>query len=219
MRMGFDIGGTKIAGGIMDEEGHILARRTAAFPKENQEAAAADLLVSMGEELLQELNLPQSRLTGVGAAVPGRLDPARSRVLYAYNLNFFDFPLKSILSARFPGLPVRLLNDAEAATLAEWKAGALKHCKTALLLTLGTGVGGGLILNGSPFSGGLGHGVEPGHVTLNREGPLCTCGNPGCAETLVSAARLARQGYGNAKALIDAARQGDKKPAASLKNT
>lgn len=213
VRMGFDIGGTKIAAGIIDGEGLIRARRTAAFPKKNQETAAVDLLSSLAEEMLEELHIKLTDLAAIGAAVPGRLNRDRSRILYAYNLNFFDLPLHSILSARFPGVPVRLLNDAEAATLAEWKAGSLKGCRTAILLTLGTGVGGGLILNGSPFFGGLGHGVEPGHMILEKGGILCTCGTPGCAETLVSASRLARQGYGNAKNLIDAARKQDKKAA------
>ena len=208
MHLGFDIGGTKIAGGIVDESGSILERASMPFPKETPQMLI-DCLESMTGHLLEKAGLEFQVLSSVGAAVPGQLDPAHASVRHAYNLNLFDFPLKKLLQERLDGLPVFLANDADAATLAEWQAGALQGCGTGVLLTLGTGLGGGLILNGALFQGGLSHGTEPGHMTLALGREVCTCGNSGCAETLCAASWFHRCGFENAKAAEEAAKRGD----------
>jgi predicted NBD/HSP70 family sugar kinase len=98
------------------------------------------------------------------------------------------------MQSHFPVVPVYLANDANAAALAELHAGVFKEVKTAILLTLGTGIGGGIILNGRMFNGGMGNGVELGHMVLAQGGPICTCGTRGCLETLCTATWLVQQG-------------------------
>lgn len=192
MYLGFDIGGTNIAGGVVARDGSLLAHGSRPFPHGKGPDAAADAVAAMAEELSSTVGggLAES----VGVALPGSLDPERKTVIHAHNIDFHQVPFWELLQARFPGKSVSLLNDGDAAALAELLFGALRGCKTGILLTLGTGLGGGLVLDGRLFSGGLGHGTEPGHIALAHDGEACTCGNRGCAEALCSAGWLARAG-------------------------
>lgn len=230
MQIGFDIGGSKIAAGIVNDDKKILARREIPFPQGKQYVEIVSTMVTMAKALVEDVEGTLAELRSVGVSVPGTIDRQGERVINAHNLGFHDVPLKEALSALLPGMEIRLANDANAATLAELHAGALRGCRTAVLLTLGTGVGGGLILGGKMFNGGLGHGVELGHMCLQHDGPLCTCGNHGCVETLCNAPWLIQQGrmaieehphslmatksagseHGlNAKMVIDSAKEGD----------
>ena len=129
--------------------------------------------------MLAETGIAESMLECIGIAVPGSITPDGQLVLDAYNLGFHNEPLKERIQAHFPGIPVALGNDADAAVLAELHKGALQGCKTAALYTLGTGIGGGFILNGKMFRGGRGNGIEPGHGVLVDGGEACTCGVKG----------------------------------------
>lgn len=211
MQIGFDIGGSKIAAGIVSDDKKILARREIPFPQGKQYMEIVSTMVTMAKALVEDVDGTLAELRSVGVSVPGTIDRQGERVINAHNLGFHDVPLKEALSALLPGMEIRLANDANAATLAELHAGALRGCRTAVLLTLGTGVGGGLILGGKMFNGGLGHGVELGHMCLQHDGPLCTCGNHGCVETLCNAPWLIQQGRmaTNAKMVIDSAKEGD----------
>ena len=231
-QIGFDVGGSKIAGGVVDDGLKILARRSIPFPKGEDYREVASRMAGMVRELAGEMEMSPDDFKSIGAAVPGSLDPEKERVIHAYNLQFHNAPFREALQSHFPSIPVYLANDADAAALAELYAGAFRGCKTAALLTLGTGVGGGLILCGKMFTGGMGHGVELGHIPLNYDGKeTCTCGNRGCIETLCSATWLNRQGKKaakkhpdcliaarakgrvaavNAKVVIDCAKEGDK---------
>ncbi len=230
LRIGFDIGGTNIAAGAVDEGNRIVARRNEPFPKGKPYQEAVALVESMTKELVLAAGGTVKDLASIGIAIPGNIHKPTGTIIGAHNLKFYDVPFKAAVGERFPATPVFLINDANAATLAEFHMGALRGCRTGVLLTLGTGVGGGLVLCGEIFNGGLGHGVELGHMCIDMEGPLCTCGNKGCVETLCSATWLKEQGlkaFGedphgaigkgargrgeavDAKVVIDAARAGD----------
>ncbi len=215
LRIGFDIGGTNIDVGAVDEANQVVARRRRPFPKGSSYLEVIRIMESLVHELLQEADATTNEPASIGIAVPGSIDGPAGTIISAHNLGFYNVPIKAAVGDRFPATPVFLINDANAATLAEFRMGALRDCRTGILLTLGTGVGGGLIQCGEVFEGGLGHGVELGHMCIDRNGPLCTCGNKGCVETLCSATWLAEQGkkeiseFADAKFVIDSAKAGD----------
>ena len=207
-KIGFDIGGTNIAAGLISDEGTLLKKGSLPFPQDKD----FEKVLSTCEQLVKALEEGNEPVESVGVAVPGSLDATASIVLNAFNLGFCNTPLKDILAERL-GKKVFLINDADAAVLAEHRIGSLKGCTDAFMITLGTGLGGGLILNDKLYRGGRGHGSEPGHLILYNGGRRCTCGNDGCAECYCSATRLMTDGksYGwtTAKAVIDAAKAGD----------
>ena len=147
---------------------------------------------AVGELIAPDIAMEQ--IDSVGVVVPGSIDRTQSIVLDAHNLGFHNVPFKQYLQAQFPETPVHLANDADGAALAELGRGAFVGCKTAVLLTLGTGVGGGVILGGKMFSGGEGRGIELGHMCLVNGGKECTCGNRGCIEAHCSATALKLSG-------------------------
>ena len=217
LRLGFDIGGTNIAAGLVNDSYQIMHQDSRPFPRGQNAAAVADCVLSLTEALCLRAKVSARALAGVGVAIPGSLDPSGETVLNAYNLDFHNVPFRQMVQDRMPQLRVTLCNDANAATLAEHRAGSLRGCMTAALLTLGTGVGGGLILGGRLFNGGRNSGVEPGHIPLRIRGRVCSCGNSGCLECYCSATRLAVDGgplgFDDAKQVIDAAKLGDPKAA------
>ena len=230
LHLGFDVGGTKVAAGLVDEDSKIAAKLSRPFPKGTDGASFAAFLRSMAEELCREAGIPVEDLPRVGVALPGTLDGSRETVIHAHNLGFHQLPLAGLLRQVFPESEVYLLNDADTATLAELRAGALRGCQNGILLTLGTGLGGGVVSRGELFCGGLGRWVELGHMQLYRGGRRCSCGQRGCAERYCSATALAEAGRraisrtpesllarlakglpekAGAKAVVDCAREGD----------
>lgn len=209
IQIGFDIGGTNIKAGVLDDQYNVLAEDTRPFPRgENYEV----VLETMEEMVFQLLTLAKAKyeeISTIGVAVPGTLDANNEIVIHAYNIGFHNLPLKTLLEKKFTGIPLFLANDANTAALGELYNGAFVGCKTAALITLGTGIGGGLILCGKLFNGGMGHGVELGHMRLIHDGPLCTCGNRGCVETVCSAKFFEDQGL-TPKGVMDKAKDGDK---------
>ena len=200
VQIGFDIGGSKIAAGIVNKENKIIARKELPFPTGKPYTAIAGIMAQMVDELLKTARIPEEEVESIGMSVPGEIDAGSGTVINAHNLQFHNVPMREAMREYYPRIPIFLANDANAAALAELYAGALRGSKTAILLTLGTGLGGGVILDGKMFNGGLGHGIEPGHMALLHEGPICSCGNRGCAETLCTATWLIRQGR---KAIIE----------------
>ncbi len=190
-RIGVDIGGTNIALGLLDEELELKDTRSIPFQRGGERVAAR--IAEQARLMLEEAGAGEEDLSCIGVAVPGSIDPAGELVLHAYNLDFHNEPLRARIAAHFPGVPVALANDADAAVLAELYKGALQGCKTAGLYTLGTGIGGGFIIGGRLFRGGRGNGIEPGHVVLVDGGEMCTCGLAGCVESYCSATALIRQ--------------------------
>jgi len=222
-QIGIDIGGTSIKIGLVDETLNIVRRTGLPFQCIGGENVAAQIAAAILELLSPDLNIKD--VESVGVVLPGSIDKEQSTVLDAHNLDFHNVPFRKYLQAHFPETPVYLANDADGAALAELGRGAFVGCQTAVLLTLGTGVGGGVIINGKMFSGGTGRGIELGHMCLVNGGEMCTCGNPGCVEAYCSATGLIREGRKaakaspdsklantddmNAKFIIDCARKGD----------
>jgi glucokinase len=209
IQIGFDIGGTNIKAGAMDDQLNILAENVRPFPRGKNHEVVIDIMKGMVSELLSIAECGYNDISSIGVAVPGTLDTTNEIVIHAYNLGFHNLPLKILLEEKFSDTPVFLMNDANAAALAELRKGTFIGCNTAVLLTLGTGVGGGIILGGKLFNGGLGHGVELGHMRLIHNGPLCSCGNFGCIETVCSAKFFENKGL-DVKETIDKAKAGDK---------
>ena len=188
---GFDIGGSHIAGGLYDEDFRLVKKVDEAFPQGRPHEVPA-LVADMARTLCAGIG--RGSLESMGLAVPGSIDRARETVINAYNLGFRDFPLRALVQARFPDAPVLLGNDADLAALAELQAGAFVGAQCAVLLTLGTGLGGGIIINGRLWRGGMGNGCEIGHFIMDMSGVLCTCGVRGCCETRCAASALVREG-------------------------
>lgn len=213
LRFGYDIGGTNIAAGIIDEQNRLIAKNSTKFPRGEGTEAVIAVCAELYRTVLKNAAIAEESVAGVGAAVPGSVSPQDGIVIDAHNLGFHHTPLAAMLSDALKK-PVGLINDADAATLAEHRIGALKGTNTSMMITIGTGIGGGLIVNGELFRGGRGNGTEPGHMVLKNGGRLCSCGINGCAETYCSATRLCKDGavFGKptAKEVIEAAKEGNK---------
>jgi len=192
-RIGIDLGGTNIAVGVVDDRHRIVAEASLpAGAHRPAEQVVADMCRAV-ELALDKAGLTPADCASIGVGAPGTCDPERGVVVRAYNLNWFDVPVCAMLTAHF-GLPARLSNDANCAALAETVAGAAVGCRNMVLITLGTGVGGGIIVDGKIVSGLGGAGGEPGHSLLVLDGEPCTCGRRGCWEVYASATALIRQG-------------------------
>ena len=192
-RIGIDLGGTNIAVGVVDDHHRIVAEASLpAGAHRPAEQVVADMCRAV-ELALDKAGLTPADCASIGVGTPGTCDPERGVVVRAYNLNWFDVPVCAMLTAHF-GLPARLSNDANCAALAETVAGAAVGCRNMMLITLGTGVGGGIIVDGRIVSGLGGAGGEPGHSLLVLDGEPCTCGRRGCWEVYASATALLRQG-------------------------
>lgn len=190
-QIGVDIGGTNIKIGLVDENLEITARSSIPFPQAGGEVVADELAAAI-RALLSSAGVEEGQLDSIGIVIPGSIDPTGRTIIDAYNLGFHGVPFQPMMAERFPNTTVLMANDANGAALAELYKGAFVGCKTAVLFTLGTGLGGGIILNGKMFNGGLNQGVELGHAYLVDDGEYCTCGNHGCMEAYCSATGLVR---------------------------
>ncbi len=200
LNVGIDIGGTNLAGGILGKDCSLLLKRSIPFPGADRPLASIGAIVELIHQLAGAVNIQTDDIAGIGLAVPGSIDYTRKRVINAYNLGYHDFPLTEYLQTHFPGARIDLENDANAAALAEYYFGAFRGAHSGVLITLGTGVGGGMILDDKLFIGGCKNGFELGHVALVDGGEPCTCGNLGCFEAYCSATALIRDGGRAAKA-------------------
>ncbi|GAB3768122.1 glucokinase [Nocardioides ginsengisegetis] len=183
---GVDVGGTKIAGGVVDEDGTVLEELRVESPATDSEAieeAIAGLVAELGSR-------HEIATVGVGAA--GYIDKARAVVMFAPNIAWRNVDLKSELEARVK-LPVVVENDANAAAWGEFTYGAGHDVDDLLLVTVGTGVGGGVVLDGALYRGAFGVGAEIGHMRVVPDGILCGCGNHGCFEQYASGSALVRE--------------------------
>jgi glucokinase len=182
---GIDVGGTKIAGGVVDERGRILATARRESP-----ATDTDAIGQSVADLVAELRSAHD-ITAVGVGAAGFVDSSRSLVMFAPNLAWRDEPLRADLEKRI-GLPVVVENDANAAAWGEFTFGAGEDATDSLLITVGTGVGGGIVLNGELHRGAFGVAAEIGHLRVVPDGRLCGCGNHGCWEQYASGSALVR---------------------------
>lgn len=198
--IGIDIGGTKVAAGVVDADGNVLARARRRTPSRDPEH-----LVDVVSEIVRQL-LSEHEVAAVGVGAAGFVDVARTTVLFAPNLAWRDTPLRDEIAARID-LPVVVENDANAAAWGEYRFGAGEQHPHLVVLTIGTGIGAGLILDGNLYRGGFGIAGEPGHVRVVPGGRQCGCGNLGCWEQYCSGTALVRAAHEIATERPDDARR------------
>ena len=190
--IGIDLGGTKIAVGIVDETGKIVHKNstptyaTLPFPQ------LVERIAQFAKDTVAESPFSMQDISWVGLGTPSCINPKTNLLVNANNLGWRNVPLYDELKQHF-SLPVYIANDAACATLGESVCGAAAKYQNVLMATLGTGVGGGMILNGKLFNGCDGMGVEIGHTKLVYNGLTCTCGKKGCFECYASATALKQQ--------------------------
>ena len=193
--VGIDLGGTNIAAGAMPTDGtREIAMRMAPTHGEEGSDAVAERIVRMIEDVIAqtraETGAERSDFVGVGIGSPGPLDRVRGIVIESPNLGWRNFPLRDVV-AKGVNLPCALDNDANCATLGEWWCGAAKGGRNVVGMTIGTGIGGGLILGGQLFHGVSDVAGEIGHTTIDLNGRHCKCGNYGCLEAYASGPAIA----------------------------
>ncbi|GAB3051133.1 ROK family glucokinase [Virgibacillus ainsalahensis] len=190
--MGIDIGGTTVKIGMINDNGKILKKWEIPTNKSNKGLTIIDDIWESIVDQLEELNVDKSSVLGLGVGAPGFIDGETGHVYEAVNIGWENFDLAELLKKK-SGLPVFVENDANIAVLGEnWK-GAGDQAKNLIAITLGTGVGGGIIANGQILNGENGMAGEIGHITVEADGNLCNCGRRGCLETIVSATGIVRQ--------------------------
>jgi glucokinase len=199
--IGVDLGGTKMAVGVLDDDRRILYRSTAPSAGLHQDEVLATLARELSAAMAAR---PQAAAIGLG--VPCTIDRARGVAINAVNLDLVNVPIRDLVGER-TGLPAFVDNDANVAAIAEHRHGAARGARDAVMLTIGTGIGGGLILDGRPYRGSTGAGAELGHVVIDMDGPPCqgNCPNRGCVEALASGHALAREGRAAAERDPDSA--------------
>jgi glucokinase len=186
LAVGVDIGGTKVAAGVVDEQGVVLARARRLTPSRDPRAVEA----TIAEVVRQLRDVHDVVAVGIGAA--GFVDADRSRVRFAPHLAWRDEPLRDALAGVL-GVPVVVENDANAAAWAEWRFGAGRGESHLVCVTLGTGIGGGMVIDGVPQRGRFGMAGEFGHMVVVPDGRRCECGNRGCLEQYASGNVLGRE--------------------------
>lgn len=190
LSVGIDIGGMSIKTGLVDENGLIIDSKRSITSKDSK--IDVGNIVSDIKTLLHSHSLSEHDIAGIGIGCPGAVSPEKGIVDVFPNLGWYNVPLVEMIKKEF-NLPVRISNDANAAVLAETVYGAAKGFKNVIMFTLGTGVGGGVVIDGKLYEGNDGKGAELGHSTLILGGIPCACGRSGCIECYVSATALIRQ--------------------------
>ncbi len=227
--IGIDLGGTNIAVGVVSEAGSILSEVSVKTLAQRPYQEIVKDMASCVRKALNKAGLTEDDVKAIGIGVPGIATESTGTVLFCPNLNWTNVPVRDELRKYFDK-PVFIGNDADVAALAESCAGVSAGSRCSVMITLGTGVGGGIVINGRPWTGAWGRGGEIGHMTLVPDGVPCTCGNNGCVERYCSATALIRMGKQecfafpdcgilakaggdpdriSAKSVIDAAKEGD----------
>ncbi len=191
-RIGIDLGGTGIKAGIIDENDQIAAYSTRPTEAERPFEQVVESIAAAALDAAEQMQISLADMPCVGIGTPGSVQRKSGRVLRAGNLNWYDVPLREELQKYMP-VPVFVGNDADCAAAGEFIAGAAREYDNVLLFTLGTGVGGGIIIDRKIYSGSDGLGAELGHIPLMYKGEHCTCGIDGCFEAYASVTGLIRQ--------------------------
>ena len=189
--IGIDIGGTSIKGAGITKEGKVLKVFSMPVVKGDSQDATINKLIEAINNYIKEQGFKKEEILGIGLGVPGVMDTKVGVITYSNNLQWYDLPIVEMIE-KGTGLKVKITNDANAAALGEAKYGAGKKYKNIIMVTLGTGVGGGIIIDGKLFEGNLGKGAELGHTVVVIDGEQCSCGRKGCLEAYASATALIR---------------------------
>ncbi|CDF57215.1 ROK family protein [Thermobrachium celere] len=230
MYIGIDLGGTNIAAGLVDDSGKILYTKSTPTLATRGYKAVIDDINKLVKDIIEEAKVEKNEIKAIGIGIPGLADKD-GNVIFCVNLGWENIPLRKMMEEEL-NIPVFIDNDATVAGLAEYEFGSMKGCKNGILLTLGTGIGGGIILNGEVYSGVHGVGSEIGHMIIGENFYNCNCGKNGCFETFASSTaiikytqKLISEGNTdtiilqkvegdlekiNAKVIFDSAKEGDR---------
>ena len=181
-----DVGGTKVLGAIFNEKDEIIYRLKKRSKSEGEDTADVEkVIISVVEEMIKESGIDRSKLNAIASCAPGVIDQAKGIVLFTPNLPWRNYDIAGAMQKKF-GVPFFVGNDVNLGVLGEYKFGAAKGYKNVVGFFPGTGMGGGLILDGKLFTGHQFKAAEYGHMILDPEGPLCGCGQRGCLEAFSS---------------------------------
>ncbi|MBE6062989.1 MAG: ROK family protein [Clostridium butyricum] len=187
--IGVDLGGTNIVVGLVDQDGKIIKSLNRPTKKERGVEPIFDDIFDMCNQLINEFKLDKSNLKGVGIGAPGMIDNKNGIIVYSNNIKVNNFNVREYAKGKLD-FDIEVANDADSAALGEVAAGSAKGCSNAIVVTLGTGVGGGIIIDGKIFAGFYPGGAEIGHIIIEKDGRPCSCGNNGCFEAYSSASAL-----------------------------
>ena len=191
--LAIDLGGTKIIAAIISNQGRVITREYYLTLAEEGPQLVIKRTLSAIDRLLSLGKIDSSQLNSISIAAAGAIDFGKGLVTLSPNLpGWYDIPLRDLIKEKYR-VNTLLINDASAAALGEHRFGAGKGVNNLILLTLGTGIGGGIIINGKLYSGPCGSAGEIGHMTIDVNGPRCSCGNIGCLEMLASGTAVARE--------------------------
>lgn len=191
MRIGIDMGGMSVKFGLVNTENEIVEKLVIPTRLDIPAREMIQDMIAAVKKLLHQANMAIKDCDGIGIASPGTVDDRNGMILYSNNFDWEKIPIIDQMKEVFP-VPMAIANDADAAALGEVKAGAATGCRSAVMITLGTGVGGGVIQDGKIFHGPLKGGMELGHMVIQAGGEPCTCGRKGCLECYASATALLR---------------------------
>lgn len=191
--IGIDLGGTNIAGGAVREDGSLLSKVSIPTGRGRSAGEIADDMAALAMQAAKEGEIAWDEVEAVGVGVPGTANKETGIVEFANNLGFYDEPIVTLLEERLPGKRILFDNDANAAAWGEYVAGAGRGTKSMIAVTLGTGVGGGIILDGELYEGINYAAGELGHFVIALDGKACNCGRRGCYEAYASATALVEQ--------------------------
>lgn len=191
--LGLDLGGTKIEAAVVNKNGNILSAKRVLTLGEDGPEKVLKRMCTLADEVVSKAQLNLDDISGIGMGVPGAVDHSKGKIYFLTNLpGWNDFPIKDFFQSKY-NIPVTLNNDANAAALAEHIFGSGVGVKHMIYLTVSTGIGGGLIVNGCLLNGAWGTAGEIGHMVLDVDGDECNCGNKGCWETISSGSAIAKR--------------------------
>ena len=188
-RVGIDLGGTNIVAGVVDEKYEIIARASCKTNVPRPEAEICDSMAAIVKEAIKKAKLKMDDIDYIGIGVPGAVNPETRIIETSPNLFFKNWEIAKMMEERLHKY-TKVENDANAAALGEFLAGSAKGTKNAIAITLGTGVGGGIVIDGKIYSGSNFAGAELGHMVIVKDGRECGCGRKGCWEAYASATAL-----------------------------
>jgi len=198
-RLGIDLGGINIACGLVSEDGKLITKKSVPTRSENDNAEIiADRMAKLSLEVLKDNNISEEEVIVIGMGIPGAVDREKGIIIRTANVPMDGFDMASFF-AKYTKIPIKLDNDANCAALGEAKSGAAKGVANSLTVTLGTGIGGGIIIDGKIYSGFNFAGGEMGHMVTHVGGRKCGCGRCGCFEAYASATAIINDGKEAAK--------------------
>lgn len=191
--IGIDLGGTKISGILTDEDGVEKAKQIVPTDAHEGENAVLNRILALIESLLKDAAVTAEEVAGIGIGSPGAMDIEKGILIQTVNLPFTDFNLVGPIKEKF-GIQTYLDNDANVAALAEYTFGAGQGSQNMIFITVSTGIGGGAVLNGKFYRGSTCNGLEVGHISVEKNGLACKCGNIGCTELYASGSAIGKAG-------------------------